>query len=145
MASHIRAHFDNNNILSDLEHGFRKKRSCETQLILTANNIANGLKGCKQIDAILFDFSKAFDKVSHTHILYKLKFYDIHDNTLSWITDFLNNHTQKVVVGGKESIQADVTMGVPQGMVHGPLLFLAYINDLFECVSSSVRFFVNNF
>ena len=139
MASHIRAHFDNNNILSDLEHGFRKKRSCETQLILTANNIANGLKGCKQIDAILLDFSKAFGKVSHTHILYKLKFYDIHDNTLSWITDFLNNHTQKVVVGGKESIQADVTSGVLQGTVLGPLLFLAYVNDIHVIICQTLR------
>ncbi|XP_060583416.1 uncharacterized protein LOC132739674 [Ruditapes philippinarum] len=65
--SNIMAHFDNNNILSDSQSGFRRRRSCESQLLTTVNNLVKGLDKNEQIDAILLDFSKAFDKVSHTH------------------------------------------------------------------------------
>jgi hypothetical protein len=67
------AHFDNNNILSDSQHGFRRRRSCESQLLTTVNNLVKGLDKNEQFDAILLDFSKAFDKVSHTRLLMKLK------------------------------------------------------------------------
>ena len=67
------SHFDSFNILTDYQHGFRKKRSCDTQLLLTINDLARGLDNNKQIDAILLDFSKAFDKVPKERLLKKIR------------------------------------------------------------------------
>ena len=71
--THIMKHFDKENILSDIQHGFRKQRSCETQLIQTVHDLTKAMNDKDQIDSILLDFSKAFDKVSHKKLLQKLK------------------------------------------------------------------------
>ena len=83
--------FESHNILSDKQHGFRKKRSCESQLILTIQDLAAGLNSKSQIDAILLDFSKAFDKAPHERLAAKLHHYGVRGNTLSWIKSFLAN------------------------------------------------------
>ena len=75
--SHIIQHFDSNNILTDTQHGFRKKRSCETQLIATIHDLAKGLNDGQQIDSILLDFSKAFNKVCHRKLCLKLEHYGV--------------------------------------------------------------------
>ena len=77
--SQVIKHLDLHNILSDNQHGFRKKQSCESQLILTIQDIVSGLEDGEQIDAILLDFSKALDKVPHQRLLLKLKHYGIRD------------------------------------------------------------------
>jgi len=142
--SSIITHLDQHNILSDQQHGFRKTRSCESQLILTIDDLAKGIDNSSQIDAILLDFSKAFDKVSHTRLLSKLQHYGINSSTLTWITDFLKDRTQDVMLDGQTSSESPVTSGVPQGTVLGPLLFLVYINDLPTRVSSTVRMFADD-
>ena len=98
----------------------------------------------KQVDMILLDFSKAFDKVHHEKLLFKLSQYGIGGETLQWIKSFLDNRTQSVVVNGSKSSSIPVTSGVPQGSVLGPIIFLAYINDLPSKVKSRVRLFADD-
>ena len=91
------------NILTDAQHGFRKKRSCESQLIVTLHNLAKSLDEKSQVDVILLDFEKAFNKVSHRHLLHKAEFYGIHGNILNWTRDFLKDWTRQVLLEGQRS------------------------------------------
>ena len=138
--SSIMSHFDKYDILCDSQHGFRKRRSCETQLIETIDDIARHISYGNQVDVILLDFEKAFDKVSHLRLLYKLDFYRVRGNINNWIKVSLRDRKQQVVLEGQE----DVRSRVPQGTVLDPLLCLTYINDMQECSDSKVRFFTDD-
>lgn len=142
--STIMDHFDRHQILCDHQHGFRSKRSCETQLLITLDEIGKNLDQGEQTDIILLDFSKAFDKVPHKRLLQKMDHYGIRGETLKWIQDFLSKRTQSVLLEGHKSGPLDVISGVPQGTVIGPLLFLAYINDLPQSTSSEARLFADD-
>ena len=142
--SQIMKHYDNNSILTDTQHGFRRRRSCESQLLITVDSIAKTLDKGEQVDIILLDFSKAFDKVPHQRLLQKLEYYGVRGTTWLWIKDFLSKRTQLVTLEGHSSTKADVISGVPQGTVMGPLLFLTFINDLPEYTKSDVRLFADD-
>ena len=133
-----------NNILSDVQHGFRKSRSCETQLITPVNDIAKSPNDGGQLDAALLDFSKAFDKINHRKLCLKLEHYGIRGELLNWIKNYLSNRTQKVIVEGKISDSITVISGVPQGTVLGPLSFLLYINDLPDSIKCKIGLFADD-
>ena len=144
IVSHIMKHLEFNNILSDKHFGFRSRHSCETQLLITIDNLARALNNKLQIDCGILDFAKAFDKVPHLRLLHKLEFYGIRGCLLNWIKSFLTNRTQQVVVEGSVSSSCEVTSGVPQGSVLGPALFLIYINDITENINSQIRLFADD-
>ena len=100
IASNLSTHLNKHNILYELQHGFREKRSCETQLIQLVEDLGRQLSLGKQSDLILLDFSKAFDKVNHLKLLYKLSCFGVKGNTLNWIQSFLIGRTQTVVLDG---------------------------------------------
>ena len=146
ITSHIMNHADANNIMYPLQHGFRRGLSCETQLIEFIDDVTINMDKGKQTDCLIMDFSKAFDKVSHSLLIHKLDHYGIRGKTNAWIRSFLSNRKQSVVVEGEMSSEVPVDSGVPQGSVLGPSLFLYYINDMPEGLSSSstVRLFADD-
>jgi len=144
IVSNMMSHFDTNDILADCQHGFRSKRSCETQLLSLTQELHQNLEDKEQVDMVVLDFSKAFDKVPHKRLMSKLWNYGVRGTTHGWIESFLGNRTQRVVVDGEASDWANVQSGVPQGTVLGPILFLAFINDLPNTVRARTRLFADD-
>ena len=88
-------------LLAESQHGFMKRRSTETQLILSIDDLAKGLDVGEQMDCILLDFSKAFDKAPHSRLLMKLQLYGIRGYLHDWITSLPLGRTQCVVLDGQ--------------------------------------------
>ena len=138
-------HLNGHNLLSDQQHGFREGRSCLSNLLTTLEDwtkIIDERDNC--IDVAYLDFRKAFDLVSHKHLLLKLEKYGINGQIGNWIKAFLENRKQRVVIRGHESDELDVLSGVPQGSVLGPILFLIFINDLPKCTACPVCLFADD-
>ena len=91
IASNVVKHLNSNRLMYNLQHGFQERRSCETQLVSLIEDLARKSSLGKQTDLILLDFSKAFDKVNHSKLIWKLHLYGIRNTTLRWIQAFLSN------------------------------------------------------
>ena len=137
-------HLSRNNIITRLQHGFQAGLSCSTQLLTVVHDWASVLNTHGQVDVIFLDFAKAFDSVPHQRLLAKAKFYGIRGKLLLWLTHFLTNRRQRVVVNGVSSDWSPVLSGVPQGTVLGPILFLLFINDLPNGITSHVKLFADD-
>ena len=143
----IISHLGSHGILTYSQYGFRKRRTTDTQPILSVKDLAQILDIGQQADCILLDFSNAFYKVPQNGLLMKLHHYGIRGHpahTIDWIASFLVGRTQRVVLDGQPSSATTVASGVTQGTVLDPLLFLIFINDLPSSVSSTTRLFADN-
>ena len=144
MRGHIFEHLKTKKLLSEEQHGFREGRSCLTNLLTTLEDWTSMLEDGDCVDIAYLDFRKAFDLVSHRHLLLKLEKHGIKGQVLNWIKAFLENRKQRVVIRGFESDELDVLSGVPQGSVLGPILVLIFINDLPKCTTCPVCLFADD-
>ncbi|KAI8488032.1 hypothetical protein Bbelb_341500 [Branchiostoma belcheri] len=118
VTSTIMSFAEGNNIICENQHGFsRGRHSCESQLLGLVDDLSNDLEQGKQTDALIMDFSKAFDKVCHSLLIHRLKHYGITGPLNTWIQNILADRTQAVVVEGSTSNPVPVESGVPQGPV----------------------------
>lgn len=97
-----------------------------------------------QIDCLLLDFQKDFDKVPHDLLLDTLNLFRLPDNNFYWLWNYLTGRTQKVVVNGVESSIDPVNSGVSQGSILGPLLCLIYINDIGTGITSNIKLYAGD-
>ena len=137
-------HLMTNKLLSTKQYGFISGRSTTTQLLYYLDECIKNIVDGGVIDVIYLDFSKAFDTVPHRRLLGKLESYGIGGNILNWIQGFLHERTQEVIVNGVKSAPATVISGIPQGTVLGPVLFVIYINDLLDNITSSGLMFADD-
>ena len=137
MRNHLVRYLEDNSLLPDSQHGFRKNRSCLTQLIEHVDSVLTNLNEGNEVDVIYLDYSKAFDKVDHNILLAKMKRYGITGKVYTWIESFLTGRQQAVVVDGEKSSFNDVKSGVPQGTVLGPVFFILYVIDMVLTMKNS--------
>ncbi len=142
--NHMIEYLCKNDLLSNYQFGFIKGRSTSLQLINILNDWTNSIENDVYTDCIYLDYQKAFDTVPHKRLMSKLTAYNCHSKVNNWIEYYLADRKQYVEINGMKSGWEKVSSGIPQGSVLGPLLFLLYINDLPDNVSSNIYMYADD-
>ena len=139
-------HLTSDNLITSSQSGFRPGDSTTNQLLYLVHLIHSSFDHSKsrEVRHVFLDISKAFDKVWHEGLVFKLKQNGISGSLLTLLSNYLHQRNQRVIINGQKSHWGTIKSGVPQGSVLGPLLFLIYINDLEKGIKSSVKFFADD-
>lgn len=136
--------FDLGKCIIPQQHGFRRGRSTTSNLILFEDFVISAFSNGLHVDCIYLDYSKAFDRVSHKHLLGKLEAYGLTGSLLSFIRSYLSERSLTVRYLSALSDQIDVTSGVPQGSLLGPFLFNLFINDIGDTLDVGFLLFADD-
>ena len=137
-------HMTENDLFSKAQHGFIKGKSCVTQLLEFLEDITQAIDNGEDVDVVYLDFCKAFDKVPHKRLRKKLYGYGIRGKIYNWVKEILSGREQRVFVNGAYSSWKDVTSGIPQGSILGPVLFLVFINHLPDVIEVLIKLFADD-
>ena len=140
----IMRHLEENTLLSDEQHGFIGSRSCLSNLLLNLEIITDYYDQGVPVDQVFLDLQKAFDKVPHQRLLYKIQKMGISGKIYAWIESFILDRYQRVSVNRSYSSWTSVKSGVPQGSVLGLLLFIMYINDMPSNINAYCSIFADD-
>ena len=130
--------------LYERQHAFRPGYSCGSQVVTVCQDIADSLDAALRTVAIIIDISKALDLVPHDRLVTNIAATGVDLRVVVWVQEFLLGRSQRVRVDGQLSYEVGVTSGMQQVSVLGPLLFLAYVNDIWRNNESNIRLFVDD-
>ena len=133
-----------NKLLSPKNSGFKKGDGAVNQMICLTDKIYKALDSGKNVVMVFLDIQKAFDRVWHKGLLFKLQCLGVGGVLLKWLSDYMSNRCQKVVLNGQGSPTMSTNAGVPQGSILAPLLFLIFMNDIDESIVSDMFIFADD-